>query len=98
MVLPPNDLQKMVGMAIRVAIGCLDFDKRKCLMSWKAEMMWLNATGSGGQYKFIVNVTPSLFHDVTNMDAIMFSRPGSSSFSSSTPMPSHYASLILWFC
>jgi hypothetical protein len=31
-VLPPNDWQKMVGMTISVAIGCLDLDKRKGLM------------------------------------------------------------------
>jgi hypothetical protein len=31
--LPPNDWQKMVGMAKSVVINCLDFDKRKSLMS-----------------------------------------------------------------
>jgi hypothetical protein len=29
MVVPPNDLQKMVGIAVSVVIGCLHFDKRK---------------------------------------------------------------------
>jgi hypothetical protein len=33
MVLLPNDSQKMVGMAISVAISWLDLDKRKGLMS-----------------------------------------------------------------
>jgi hypothetical protein len=72
MVLPPNDWQKMVGMAISAAIGCLDFDKRKCLMSSLESRSDVVICDRQRRYKFIVNVTLSLFHDVTNVDGIMF--------------------------
>ena len=71
MVLPPNDWQKMVGMAISVAIGCLDFDKRKGLMSLLESRNDVVRCNRQQRYKFIVNVTWTMFHDVINVDAIM---------------------------
>jgi hypothetical protein len=72
MVMPPKDWQKMVGMVISVAIGCLDFDKRKWLMSLLGSRNDVVRHERWQKYKFIVNVTLSLFYDVTNVDAIRF--------------------------
>jgi hypothetical protein len=71
MVLPPNDWNKMVAMAVSVAIGCLDFDKRECLMSSPESRNDMVRSDREWIYKFIVNVTLSLFHGVINVDAIM---------------------------
>jgi hypothetical protein len=57
MLLPPNDWQKMVGMAITVAIGCLDFDKRKGLMSSLDSRNDMVRCNRWWRYKFIVNET-----------------------------------------
>jgi hypothetical protein len=62
MVLPPNDSQKMVGMAISVAIGCLDLDKRKGLMSSLESRNDMVRCNRQWRYKFIVNVTWTMFH------------------------------------
>jgi hypothetical protein len=70
-VLPPIDWQKMVGMAISVAISCLDFDKRKCLMSSLKSRNDMVRHSGQWSYKFIVDVTWIMFHDAINMDAIM---------------------------
>jgi hypothetical protein len=55
MVLPPNDWQKMVGMAISVAIMVvltLTRGKAGC-PCWKAEMTWLEVTGGRWRQKLI---------------------------------------------
>jgi hypothetical protein len=61
----------MVGMAISVAIGCLDFDKRKGLMSSLESRNDVVQWDRQQRYKFIVNGTWAMFHDVINVDAIM---------------------------
>jgi hypothetical protein len=55
-------------MAISIAIGCLHFDKRKGLMSLLDDMVRHDRQQ---RYKFIVNGTWTMFHDVINVDAIM---------------------------
>jgi hypothetical protein len=57
---------------VAVAIGCLDFDKMKCLMSLLESRNDVVRCDRWQRYKFIVNVTLSLFRDVANVDAIMF--------------------------
>jgi hypothetical protein len=79
----------MVGIAISVAIGCLDLDKRKGLMSSLESRNDMVRCDRWQRYKFIlVNVTWTMFHDAINVDVIMSRGTRSSSFSPSTPMPS----------
>jgi hypothetical protein len=68
MVMPPNDWQKRVGMAISVAISCLDLDKRIGLMSSLESRNDMVRCDRQWRYKFIVNVTWTMFHDAINMD------------------------------
>jgi hypothetical protein len=58
-------------MVVSIAISCLHFDQGKCLMSSLKSRNDVVRRDRRWRYKFIVNVTLSLFHDVTNMDAIM---------------------------
>ena len=62
---------RKIGMARSVAISCLHLDKRKCLMSSLESRNDMVRCNRQWRYKFIVNVALSLFHDVTNVDAIM---------------------------
>jgi hypothetical protein len=58
-------------VAISVAIGCLDLDKRKGLMSSLESRNDVVRCDRQQRYKFIVNVTWTMFHDAINMDAMM---------------------------
>jgi hypothetical protein len=69
--LPPNDWQKRVGMAVSVVIGCLDLDKRKSLMSSLESRNDVVRCDRQWRYKFIVNVSWTMFNDAINVDAIM---------------------------
>jgi hypothetical protein len=73
MVLPPNNWQKMVSMAVSVAISCLDLDKRKSLMSSLESRNDMVRHDRWQRYKFIVNVTWTMFHHAIKADAIMSS-------------------------
>jgi hypothetical protein len=57
MVLPPKDWQKMEIIAISVAIGFLDLDKRKGLMSLLEGRNDMGRYNRQWRYKFRVNVT-----------------------------------------
>ena len=56
-------------MAISVAISCLHFDKRKGLMSSLESRNDVVRCNRQQRYKFIVNGTWTMFHDVINVDA-----------------------------
>jgi hypothetical protein len=58
-------------MARSIAISCLHLDKGKCLMSLLESRNDMVRHNRWQRYKLIVNVTLSLFHDVTIVDAIM---------------------------
>jgi hypothetical protein len=74
---------RKIGMAGSVAISCLHLDKRKSLMSSLESRNDMVRCNRQWRYKFIVNVTLSLFHGVINVDAIIVpchfpSKPGES--------------------
>jgi hypothetical protein len=58
-------------MAVSVAIGCLDFDKMKGLLSLLESQKDMVRCNRQQKYKLIVNGTWTLFHDVINVHAIM---------------------------
>jgi hypothetical protein len=61
----------MVGMAISVAISCLELDKRKGLMLMLESRNDMVRHDRWQRCKFIVNVTWNMFHDAINVDAIV---------------------------